>query len=80
MPVGDESSVRQFLKGEQDRRIVVRLGKGWDLQVPQVVGGGFGALEEGEWSFCRVIKQARSVSEDGMAVRPNQWRNAEQGM
>ena len=80
MPVGHESSVGQFLKGEQDRRIVVRLGKGWDLQVPQVVGGGFGALEEGEWSFCRVIKQARSVSEDGMAVRPNQWRNAEQGM
>ena len=80
MPVGHESSVGQFLKGEQDRRIVVRLGKGWDLQVPQVVGGGFGALEEGEWSFCRVVKQARSVSEDGMAVRPNQWRNAEQGM
>ena len=80
MPVGHESSVGQFLKGEQDRRIVVRLGKGWDLQVPQVVGGGFGALEEGEWSFWRVIKQAKSVSEDGMAVRPNQWRNAEQGM
>ena len=80
MPVGHESSVGQFLKGEQDRRIVVRLEKGWDLQVPQVVGEGFGALEEGEWSFWRVIKQARSVSEDGMAVRPNQWRNAEQGM
>ena len=59
---------------------MVRLGKGGDLQIPQVVGGGFGALEEGEWSFCRVIKQARSVSEDGMAVRPNQWRDAEQGM
>ena len=37
-------------------------------------------MEEGEWSFWRVIKQARSVSEDGMAVRPNQWPDAEQGM
>ncbi len=78
MPVGHESSVRQFLKGEQNRRSVVRLGKGWDLQIPQVVGGGFGALEEGEWGFWEVIEQTRSVSEDGMAVRPNQWRNAEQ--
>ncbi len=73
MPVGHESSVRQFLKlkGEKNRRSVVRLGKGGDLQVPQVVGGGFGALEEEERGFWEVIEQARSVSEDGMAVRPN---------
>jgi hypothetical protein len=37
-------------------------------------------LEEGKWGFWKVIEQARSVSEDGMAVRPNQWRDAEQGM
>ncbi len=33
MPVGHESSVRQFLKGEKNRRSVVKLGKGGDLQV-----------------------------------------------
>ncbi len=27
-----------------------------------------------------VVKKARGVSEDGVAVRPNQWRDAEQGM
>ena len=59
---------------------MVRLGKGWDLQVPQVVWGGFGALKEGEWGFWRVIEKARGISEDGMAVRPNQWRDAEQRM
>ena len=82
VPIGHESSVRQFLKlkGEKNRRSVVRLGKGGDLQVPQVVRGSFGASEEGEWGCWGVVKQARSVSEDGMAVRPNQWRNAEQGM
>ncbi len=37
-------------------------------------------MEEGKWGFWKVIEQARSVSEDGMAVRPNQWRDAEQGM
>jgi hypothetical protein len=59
---------------------VVRLGEGWDLQVPQVVEGSFGALEEGEWGCRGVVKQARGVSEDGMAVRPNQWRDVEQRM
>jgi hypothetical protein len=51
---------------------VVRLGEGWDLQVPQVVERSFGALEEGEWGCGGVVKKARGVSEDGMAVRPNQ--------
>ena len=37
VPVGHESSVRQFLEREQNRRIVFRLGKGRDLQKPQVV-------------------------------------------
>ncbi len=59
---------------------MVRLGQGWDLQVPQVVRGSFGASEEGEWGCWGVVKQARGVSEDGMAVRPNQWRDAEQRM
>ena len=63
---------------------MVRLGQGWDLQVPQVVRGSFGASEEGEWGCWgvvkQVVKQTRGVSEDGMAVRPNQWRDAEQRM
>ena len=57
---------------------MVRLGKGWDLQKPQVVGGGFGALEEGEWGFWRVVEKTRCVSKNGVAVRPNKWRDAEQ--
>ena len=59
---------------------MVRLGQGWDLQVPQVVRGSFGASEEGEWGCWGVVKQARGVSEDGMTVRPNRWRDAEQKM
>ncbi len=38
------------------------------------------SLEEGEWGCWGVVKQARGVSEDGMTVRPNRWRDAEQKM
>ncbi len=37
-------------------------------------------MEEGEWVCWGVVEKARSVSEDSMAVRPNQWRDAEQRM
>ncbi len=43
-------------------------------------GEGFGDVEEREWGFWGVIEKKRGVSEDGMAERPNQRRDAEQKM
>jgi hypothetical protein len=43
-------------------------------------GGALVPWRKGSGGFWGVVKKASGVSEDSMAVRPNQWRDAEQRM
>ncbi len=57
---------------------MVRLRQGRNLQAPQVVR--FDACKEGKSGLGGVVEEARVVREDGVAMRPNEWRDAEQRM